>query len=161
MHYTSVDEAAKRVMALGKGAVLAKFDVESAYRTIPVHPSDRQLLGMKWRGKMYVDTALPFGLRSAPKVYNAVTDALQWIHERAGMNLIHYLDDFLFFGSLGTSQCKQALEEALELCRRLGVPIAQQKTEAQLSQTLPEKSGDVCRERSGSGWGGLRGSCSQ
>ena len=36
-----------RVLALGQGSLLAKFDVEGAYRTVPVHPEDRWLLGMK------------------------------------------------------------------------------------------------------------------
>ena len=34
-----------------------------------------------------------FGLRSAPKIYTAVADALQWILMRVGIELIHYLDD--------------------------------------------------------------------
>ena len=35
-------------MSLGWGTLLAKFDVESAYRIIPVHPNDLYLLGMQW-----------------------------------------------------------------------------------------------------------------
>ena len=55
---------------------------------------------MMWRDKLYVDTALPFGLRSAPKIFNAVADALQWIMERNGVpELLHYLDDFESLGS--------------------------------------------------------------
>ena len=45
-HYTSVDEACKRIVARGQGAILAKFDVEGAFCTDPVHPDDRPLLGM-------------------------------------------------------------------------------------------------------------------
>ena len=41
---------------------MAKFDVESAYHNVPVHPSDCHLLGVKWRNQYYVDLALPFGL---------------------------------------------------------------------------------------------------
>ena len=77
MKYTSVDEAVKKVLILGAGTLLAKIDVEGAYRTVPVQPEDRWLLGMKWRGKLYADKALQFGLRSAPKIYNAVADAMQ------------------------------------------------------------------------------------
>ena len=51
----------------------------SAYRNIPVHPGDRHLLGIQWQGKTFVDTCLPFGLRSAPKLFNAVADALEWM----------------------------------------------------------------------------------
>ncbi len=79
LHYTFVDEACKRVIARGRGTMLAKFDVKGAFRTVLVHPGDRRLLGMSWEGQVYVDKVLPFGLRSAPKLYNAVADALLWI----------------------------------------------------------------------------------
>ena len=48
------------------GALMAKFDVESAYRNVLIHPSDRYLLGTKWRNHYYIDLTLPFGLFSAP-----------------------------------------------------------------------------------------------
>ena len=39
---------------------------------------------------------LPFGLRSAPKIFNAVADALNWCLQRAGICFLqHYLDDFI------------------------------------------------------------------
>ena len=44
----------------------------------------------------FIDTVLPFGLRSAPKIFNSVADALAWIVLRAGVSkVLHYLDDFL------------------------------------------------------------------
>ena len=55
---------------------------------------------------MFVDTTLPFGLRSAPKIFMAVADALEWIVKCEGVNaVIHYLDDFLLAGSPGSLQC--------------------------------------------------------
>jgi len=48
--------------------LLAKVDLEHAYQNIPIHRDDRLLLAMRWRGKLYLDTVLPFGLRSAPKI---------------------------------------------------------------------------------------------
>ena len=74
-----MDDAVKLILALGKGTKLAKFDIQSAYRIVPVHPTDRYLLGMMWNGQLYMDTALPFGLRSAPKIFTVVADALQFI----------------------------------------------------------------------------------
>jgi len=53
---------------MGAGTLLAKVDLEHAYRNIPIHRDDRLLLAMRWRGKLYLDTVLPFGLRSAPKI---------------------------------------------------------------------------------------------
>ena len=67
LSYASVDHAVQRIMSYNRGALLAKLDIESAYRIIPVHPDDRSLLGMVWKGRLYVDSSLPFGLRSAPK----------------------------------------------------------------------------------------------
>jgi len=54
------------------------MDIESAYRQIPVHPQDRILQAVEWEGSVYVDPMLPFGLRSAPKIFTTVADTLQW-----------------------------------------------------------------------------------
>ena len=43
--------------------------------------------------------------------------------------IMHYLDDFLLFGAPGSGQCCQALQLAMDCCTRLGVPIAESKTE--------------------------------
>lgn len=51
----------------GVGAVMAKVDKKHAYQSIPLHHDDRVLMGMLWDGGLFIDTALPFGLRSAPK----------------------------------------------------------------------------------------------
>ena len=74
---------------------MAKVDIRNAYRIVPVHPDDRSLLSMMWEGVLYVDTALPFGLQSAPKIFTAVVDAMEWVAKSKGLsNLLHYLDDF-------------------------------------------------------------------
>jgi hypothetical protein len=58
---------------MGLDTQLAKIDIKSAYRIIPVHPDKRPLLGMLWEDQFNVDAAWPFGLRSAPKLFNAVS----------------------------------------------------------------------------------------
>ncbi len=52
LSYVSVDNIAEAILALGRGALLAKIDVQSAYRVVPVHPVDRKLLGMRWHGRI-------------------------------------------------------------------------------------------------------------
>ena len=94
--YATVDEVAEIVVKLGRDALLSKVDIESAYRLIPVHPQDRPLQAMKWDNHIYVDPMLPFGLRSAPKIFNVVADALNWYLHQAGIQYsIHYLVDFI------------------------------------------------------------------
>ena len=61
-----IDDVVAAVMDMGRGAVLAKIDVQQAFQIIPVHPQDRGLLGMEWEGRVFLDMVLPFGLRSAP-----------------------------------------------------------------------------------------------
>jgi len=88
---------------------------------VPVHPQDRLLLGMVWKGQRYVDGALPFGLRSAPKLFTALADALLWIMRQHGVaEAMHYLDDFLVFGAPNSRQCEIALGVSRQLCKELG-----------------------------------------
>ena len=113
---------------------MAKFDVQSAYRIVPVHPEDQPLLGMRRRGHLYINTALPFGIRSAPKVFNALADGLAWGLLGRGIKVLHYLDDFLLVGK--PEECDQALSGSLTYCAKLGVPIAEQKTEGPVAKLV-------------------------
>ena len=47
LRYTTVNKVARAAGCLGVGTLLAKLDVRSAYRLIPVHPDDRPLLGFQ------------------------------------------------------------------------------------------------------------------
>ena len=109
------------------GAFLDKCDVRSAYRNVPVHPEDAGWLGLMWEGEVYADTTLPFGLRSAPKIFTAVADAFQWIVRRTGVQvLFHYIDDFVVIGEMeeectGAMGTIQALAEDQWSRRKLSV----------------------------------------
>ena len=100
---------------------MAKLDLKAAYRSVPVHPDDRPLLGTLWEEALYVDTALPFGLSSAPKIFSAVADALLWVMLLKGVKwALHYLDDFLLFGRPHLQECQSALDIGLQTCSELG-----------------------------------------
>ena len=130
LSYVSIDDAARAVAKAGRGALLAKVDIKSAYRIVEVHPEDRPLLGMLWDGGLFIDSVLPFGLRSAPKIFTALADALEWIVRQAGVETVfHYLDDFLIVGSPASEQCKVDLQRLLEVFGRLHIPIAVEKLE--------------------------------
>ena len=77
MRYATVDNTVEKAFILGVDSLLAKVDIEHAYRNVPIHPGDRRLLGMMWKGDLYVDTVLPFGSRSAPpKIFSAIADTV-------------------------------------------------------------------------------------
>ena len=68
LQYVRIDDAIRILLKLGPNCFMAKTDVKSAFRNIPVHPDDWELLGMEWRGLYFFDRVLPFGLRSAPYI---------------------------------------------------------------------------------------------
>ena len=120
-----VDDIIAGIMRLGRGSLMAKFDVQNAYRIVPVHTEDRQLLGMKWRGAFYVDMVLPFGVWSAPYIFTCVADLVEWV---AKQNydvtfLVLYLDDFHTLGPPGSSVCQHNLDRSTDCFSKLGVPL--------------------------------------
>ena len=128
-HYVSVDTAAARMHTLGRGALLAKMDIKQAYRHIPVAPEDRHLLGLSWKGATYIDQVLPFGLRSAPLIFSAVADALQWMLINRGVSwTIHYIDDFLTMGAPHSKECGSNMEIMEATCASAGLPIEPAKS---------------------------------
>ena len=128
--YITIDDAINQILSLGRGTMMAKIDIKNAFRLLPVHPADRHLLMMSWNNSTYIDLCIPFGLRSAPKLFNVAADLLQWIAEHNGVTpLLHYLDDFLTLGPPQSATCHCNLETLKHLSHRLGVPLALEKVE--------------------------------
>ena len=127
----SVDDIIDGIMTYGRGTLMAKFDIESAYRIVPVHLDYRFLLGMQWRGNFFIDLALPFGLRSAPYIFSAVADLLEWTVRRNYhvAFLKPYLDDFHTLGPPDPPQCEQNLATCIKLFSDWGVPLHPNKFE--------------------------------
>ena len=129
LQYISFDQTARLVAACGKGALMAKTNLCSVYRQVPVHTNDRGLLGIELNGQTYIDRALPFGLWSAPKLFSAVADGLAWVLQCSGVsNCIYYLEGFLIWGPPASPICKEALTTTTTLCARLGLPSSSEKT---------------------------------
>ena len=56
-----------------------------------------------------MDKVLPFGLCSAPKVFTALADALEWVIREQGIKwCIHYIDDFLTAGPQTLTSAKSS-----------------------------------------------------
>jgi hypothetical protein len=94
---------------------------------------------MFWQGKYYYDKVLPFGLRSAPFIFNQLSDAIEWIL----INKCHIyfvcriLDDFLVIEPKSElfspeSLCQQSLAAMLLTFNNLNIPIAPSKTQGPL-----------------------------
>ena len=163
VRYATIEDAIGLIKSLGQGCLLAKTDIKSAFRIIPVTSSDFPLLGMEWQGKFYFDTLLPMGCSSSCNIVETFSTALEWIAKNKlhASAVIHILDDFLF---LGPSEDKYRIElkNFLNLCHQIGVPIADEKTmgpatalqfagitldTVSMEVRLPDDKLDKCREQ--------------
>ena len=113
MAYITVDQVAARAISLGKGSLLAKIDIKSAYRLIPICPRDRLRLGMQW---------------------NNLAEGLEWCIFKEGMqHIFHYLDDFIVLGPAESSECGESLHALKQISSELSIPLAEEKQDGTTS----------------------------
>ena len=100
LSYCTIDAVYDFINQMGPGTLLSKINLKDTFRLIPVHLSQWNLLGICWKTRFYMDTCLPFGLRSAPYLFNGLSEAIHWIlvNKYGVQHLLHYLDDFITAG---------------------------------------------------------------
>ena len=125
--YPLVADIARLWNHLPASAAGVVVDVEAAFRQIPISPLDYPDLLFEWRGQLYLDTRLPFGIRSGPALYDAVGAVIQFILERAcSRRVIRYLDDH-GLAEANIARCTVFLSRFLAACAVLGLPISLDK----------------------------------
>ena len=134
--YANFDHATELVYKLGKDCLLTKIDIQHAFRLLPVHPSQWVLLGIHWMDMYFVDTRLPFGLRSSPSIFNSFADTVHWILQNnyALCDFTHYSDDFLFAHGPSLQKANIEIQTASAAFHHLGIPTADEKTEGPACQ---------------------------
>ena len=130
VQYSTIDDAIAYIKVVGRGAFLAKTDIKSAFRIIPVHPSQYHLLGMQWEGKYFYDTTLPMGCSISCAIFEAFSSAIEWIAKNKLdiPYMTHVLDDFLIVAP-SYKESDNQLKRFLSFCDECGIPMAPEKTE--------------------------------
>lgn len=128
--YSPFDNAVSIVKKLGKSALMAKMDIKSAFRLLKCNPGDFDLLGIKLGENYYIDKCMPMGCSISCATFEKFSTFLHWAvtRETNTENLDHYLDDFFFAGEANKNDCKLLMTAFANVCLRLGVPIADEKT---------------------------------
>ena len=129
--FQTLDDAIK---LLKPGYFMSKIDLKSAYRSVPIHPSNYAGTGLKWRFKgskvkftYFVDTRLPFGGKCSPEIFNRLTQAVRRMMAKKGFEaIVVYLDDFLVTGE-SLEACQAAFDSLLSLLQNLGFRIKWKK----------------------------------
>lgn len=129
VQYDSVDDAIRIIKMSGRGSWLAKCDIQSAFRIIPIHPDDHHLLGFSWKKQYFYDTCLPMGCSSSCKIFENFSHGLQWlaIKKLNVSGMVHILDDF-FLVEKTHDLCYKSLKSFTAMCENIGVPLAPEKT---------------------------------
>jgi hypothetical protein len=127
--YENVGHAAKWIRAFGQGCLLAKIDIQDAYRILPVHPVDQTLQGFTCSGKVYFDKRLAFGNRASAGIFCRFADLLAWIAIDMGIPaVIHYVDDFLLImPTTSIVVANKYLETFKAMLVFLGIPFKESK----------------------------------
>ena len=125
--YKSMDDVTANLVP---GTYMAVTDIASAYRAVPIRPSDRGFQGLQWElnGDVHYleDNFLSFGTRVAPFIFSRLTDAIVRHLNHIGIKTVNYLDDFIVFGS-DMESCRHAQLTLHTLLRDLGFHIAYKK----------------------------------
>ena len=126
----SFDTVANLILQSGKHSLVAKADIENAFRIIPISPLDYHKLGFTFKGKYYFDRVLPMGASSSVSIFESFSNAIQWIlqYKLNCSAVSHIIDDFIFVGRANTSECSRGLQAFFGLCGSLGIPIKNDKT---------------------------------
>ena len=113
----------------------AKTDVKGAFRLVPLLKKCWKWLVMMAENPMtkkfqyFIDKCLPFGASISCSHFQRISNALRHImvvKHRA--DLTNYLDDFLFL-ALTILRCNYLLNQFLQVCDEIGIPMALEKTE--------------------------------
>ena len=128
--YQTLDNAIDIIQKLGKGCLIAKADIQDAFRLIPIRSEDHHLLGFKFEGNYYYDKSLPMGSSGSCQLFEKFSQALHWAlcQKYRVQHLVHILDDFMFFGLPGTNNCMADLCSFLKLANYINLPIKPSKT---------------------------------
>ena len=109
---------------LSKGKYFTKLDLSHAYQQIPLDEESKRYVVVNTQKGLFRYTRLPFGVASAPAIFQRVIDnLLQGIE-----GVVTYLDDILIAGS-SEEQHLQMLDEVLGRLEKAGLRVKPKKCE--------------------------------
>jgi len=92
------DDTCRLILSLPDGSQAATCDITAAYRLTPIRPNQQHIYCVSWRGKIYVDRAVCFGMASSAGIFGAVADLLIAFYKATGIQLVlKWVDDFIVF----------------------------------------------------------------
>ena len=110
--------------SLRKGKHFTKLDLSQAYQQLPLDDDSKKYVVINTHRGLFRYTRLPFGISSAPGIFQRVIESLLQGVE----GVVVYLDDILITGSTEDEHLR-ALEEVLDRLDKAGLRVKQSKCE--------------------------------
>ena len=95
------------------------FDLTSGYYHVELAKWCHTYVAFEWEGRYYCFAVLPFGLAIACYVFSTLTGELTKRWRSLGDRCIHYLDDWIFFGSMAGTAGAILLKRQAQVLRDL------------------------------------------
>ena len=94
-----------------------------------MRPEDWKLLGYFRKNFYFIDTRLPFGLRSSPGIFYRFADLTCWIIQNIFQlrSLVHYADDYFLVSSKHKELANSELEIICQAFHGMNIPLAEDK----------------------------------
>ena len=109
------------ILSLSGGKTFSKLDLAHAYQQVPLDDNSQKLTTINTPKGLYQYTQLPFGVSSAPAIFQRVMETLL----QGIPNVSVYLDDILVTGKTESEHLQEVLawlEHAGMRLKRLSVP---------------------------------------
>ena len=93
LHYPSVHTLAKYVRIKGRGCLMFKTDLKSAYKQIPIQPNDWHLCAISWENAFYMYVREIFCLRSSAYACQRTISCIPYLMRKYSYLVCSYIDD--------------------------------------------------------------------
>jgi hypothetical protein len=122
-----------RLMA--RGMFATTLDLTSAFHHVPVEPGLRVFLNFRYDGHYYRYCGLPFGLRSAPRIFSkALRACVCAMREAWDVHIFQYMDDLILLSS-SSERLREITGKAVRFLRWLGWTVNLTKSKMEPTQT--------------------------
>ena len=110
---------------MGGDARLFKVDISHAFCHVSVDPGDAIHLGMKWRGKYYVNRFLAFRAVHGTGIFQYTADFIRYILAKQGILVFNYIDDIYI--CCHVDKAEEAFQGLTNVISAIGLPMNPQK----------------------------------
>ena len=124
---------AHELLLSDRGTVMYGMDLARAYRQLRIDPGDWELMGVKWRGKWFLDKTPAFGIWLGAHFCCRATNAVCFLAKKGGNPMFAYIDDFIGWKQT-MQEAREAFEANSDILHRLGFEQSLDKA------TLPSTS---------------------